>query len=200
MILKILYSIVATTIWTGIFHYVWTHNIDFPDWIKKLYPAKSEQTKDSIPLEIKEQTNEDEKQTIKSKFEEADENFSHITIEQVFETIKNKGIAEAQRNDFLRKNKDKTVIWTGVVASVTQQWDEDDSDLLVLIYPVNGDKFDLADLTFPYKSKETIIELNKNDKITLKGKFDYSLSAVKPTISLEECILHCIEKQLSGIA
>ncbi len=119
-----------------------------------------------------------------------DENFSRITIEQVFDTIKNEDITEVQRNDFLRQNKDKTVIWTGVVASVMQQWDDGDS--LVLVYPVNGDKFDLADLTFPYKSKGTIIDLNKNDKITLKGKFTYSLSAVNPTISLEECILLCI--------
>ena len=183
MILKILYSIVATT--------TWTHNIDYSDWDKKLIPAKSEQTQDSTPQEIKEQINEEEKQTIKSRFEEADENSSHITIGQVFDTIKNEGITDVQRNDFLRKNKDKTVIWTGVVASVTQQWDEDDSYSLVLIYPVNGDKFDLADLTFPYKSKEIIIDLNKNDKIKLKGKFDYSLLAVKPTISLEECILLC---------
>ena len=192
MISKILYSIVATTTWTGILHYAWTHNIDFPDWVKKFFPAKSEQTQDSTPQEIKEQINEEEKQTIKSRFEEADENSSHITIEQVFDTIKNEGITDVQRNDFLRKNKDKTVIWTGVVASVTQQWDEDDSYSLVLIYPVNGDKFDLADLTFPYKSKEIIIKaLYKNDKIKLKGKFDYSLLAVKPTISLEECILLC---------
>ncbi len=197
MILKILYSIVATTIWTGILHYNWTHNIDFPDWIKKLFPAKSEQTQDSIPQEIKEQTNEEEKQTIKSKFEEADENFSHITIEQVFETIKDKGITEAQRNNFLLKNRDKTVIWTGVVALATQQWDEDDSEYFVLIYPVNGDKFDLADLTFSYKSKEIIMNLNKNDIIKLKGKFDYSLLTFKPTISLEECILLCIDKQLT---
>jgi len=193
MILRILHSIVATTTGTGILLYTWTHNIDFPGWVKKLFPVKPEQTQDPAPQEIKDQTNEEEKQKIKSRFEETDETFSHITIEQVFETIKNKGITETQRNNFLRKNRDKTVIWTGVVASVTQQWNEDDSYFLVLIYPVNGDKFDLADLTFPYKSEDIIIDLNKNDEIKLKGKFDYSLLAVKPTISLEECILLCID-------
>ena len=43
---------------------------------QKTFPAKSEPTQDSTPQEIKEQTNEEKKQTIKSKFEEADENFS----------------------------------------------------------------------------------------------------------------------------
>lgn len=63
MLLKILYTIVATAFWLMILCYVWTHTLDFPSWIKKYIPSKQELR----PLDKKELTSsKNEKENEKS--------------------------------------------------------------------------------------------------------------------------------------
>jgi len=46
MTLKVIYSIIATAAWIGVLNYIWTHNMDYPDWIKKYFPEKPTQTQE----------------------------------------------------------------------------------------------------------------------------------------------------------
>lgn len=43
MVLKIIYTIVATMIYFGIVYYIWTHTMDYPNWLKNLFPTVPQQ-------------------------------------------------------------------------------------------------------------------------------------------------------------
>lgn len=132
----------------------------------------------------------DKTSTVQQNGTETERTQTHISLDDVLETLAAHGLTDLQKSQFMARNQGSRVQWKGVVQKVTRAY-EDPASYIILVFSSpsqTGEPFPaLLTAEFPPSAERDLAALSRNDTVLLEGTLQFN--QLGNTISLTNATL-----------